>query len=83
MKKDVVQEMFDDAYCSVDNKLEVVVGNEINCLYVTLQVPRGEMSFSHPGMAITVAHEVASFQGIPVSKVLQATRKNTKDMYGI
>ncbi|XP_064605085.1 putative deoxyribonuclease TATDN2 [Liolophura sinensis] len=51
--------------------------------FVPRDVPRADMSFSHPGMAITVAHEVASFQGIPVSKVLQATRKNTKDMYGI
>lgn len=41
------------------------------------------MPHSHPGMAITVAVEVARLKNISVDKVLQETRENTRDMYGI
>ena len=50
--------------------------------YLT-QVPRDRVPHSHPGFAITVAVEVARLKNCPVDEVLQATRENTRFMYGI
>ena len=47
------------------------------------QVPRDRVPHSHPGFAITVAVEVARLKNCPVDEVLQATRENTRFMYGI
>jgi len=42
-----------------------------------------EMSLSHPGLAITVAIEVANVKHIPVNDVLSACLRNTLDMYDL
>lgn len=51
--------------------------------FVPKFVPRGMMKFSHPGLAISVAFEVAKLKGTCVEKVLQHCLENTKKMYGI
>ncbi|KAL3852750.1 hypothetical protein ACJMK2_016367 [Sinanodonta woodiana] len=51
--------------------------------FIPRQVPKKEVVFSHPGFAVTVAEEVARIKDIPVSTVLNAARRNTRDMYGI
>lgn len=47
------------------------------------QIPKEAMNFSHPGLCVTVAEEVAWLKNIPVRTVLEACIENTKDMYGI
>ncbi|GFX47254.1 uncharacterized protein TNCV_148641 [Trichonephila clavipes] len=44
--------------------------------------PKGTQ-WSHPGMAIHVAAQIAALKDIPVEKVLQAARKNTKFVYNV
>ncbi|GFR59323.1 3'-5' ssDNA/RNA exonuclease TatD [Elysia marginata] len=41
------------------------------------------VQYSYPGFALCTAETMALNRGIPVSEVLKACRKNTKDMYGI
>ena len=47
------------------------------------QLPTDEVRTSHPGMAISVAVEVARMRGLGIDEVLTACLKNTKEMYGI
>ena len=48
-----------------------------------LQIPRDELEFSNPGLAVTVAKEIAQYQEIPVAMVLRQCRINTKFIYGV
>ena len=41
------------------------------------------MECSHPGMAVTVAGEVAQIKGISIEEVLKQCLQNTEGMYGI
>ncbi|KAF8766890.1 putative deoxyribonuclease TATDN2 like protein [Argiope bruennichi] len=41
------------------------------------------MRWSHPGLAIHVAAQIAALKNIPIEKVLQSTRSNTKRVYNI
>ncbi|GBN79545.1 Putative deoxyribonuclease TATDN2 [Araneus ventricosus] len=50
--------------------------------FVPKMAPEGTY-YSHPGMAIHVAAQVAALQNIPVEKVLQWTSSNTKLIYDI
>nr|XP_019929660.2 uncharacterized protein LOC105345191 isoform X2 [Crassostrea gigas] len=51
--------------------------------FVPKTIPKEAMNFSHPGLCVTVAEEVARLKNIPVRTVLEACIENTKDMYGI
>ncbi|XP_041348706.1 uncharacterized protein LOC121368161 [Gigantopelta aegis] len=51
--------------------------------FVPHGVPRSQQHVSHPGMAITVAVEVAYLRDVPVSMVLAHCYRNTKTLYGI
>ncbi|XP_041348731.1 uncharacterized protein LOC121368175 [Gigantopelta aegis] len=51
--------------------------------FVPNGVPRSRQHVSHPGMAITVAVEVANLRDVPVSMVLAHCYRNTKTLYGI
>ncbi|GAB1603267.1 uncharacterized protein LOC115221203 [Argonauta hians] len=51
--------------------------------FVPRLVPRGTMKFSHPGLAIAVAFEVAQLKNVVVDVVLKHCLQNTKTMYGI
>ena len=42
-----------------------------------------EDRWSHPPMAIYVAKEIANVRGITIEEVLEATRRNTKEIYGV
>ncbi|ELT96297.1 hypothetical protein CAPTEDRAFT_101517, partial [Capitella teleta] len=46
-------------------------------------IPRGEMEYSHPGMAISVAWKIAQLKNLPTEEVLRVCLENAKDMYGI
>ena len=48
-----------------------------------MQMPYSDTTSSHPGMAITVALEVAQLRGIGISEVLSACYANTKTMYSL
>ena len=50
---------------------------------ILLQIPKDELEFSNPGLAVTVAKEIAQYQEIPVAMVLRQCRLNTKMVYGI
>ncbi|KAF8766630.1 putative deoxyribonuclease TATDN2 like protein [Argiope bruennichi] len=50
--------------------------------FVPRMAPKGTR-YSHPGMAIHVAAQVAALQNIPIEKVLQWTSSNTKVVYDI
>ncbi|GFT00075.1 putative deoxyribonuclease TATDN2 [Nephila pilipes] len=50
--------------------------------FVPKMSPRGTR-WSHPGMAIHVAAQIAALKDISVKKVLRATRKNTKFVYNV
>lgn len=39
--------------------------------------------WSHPGMAIYVAEKIAEIKKVPIDDVLEATRSNTRQLYGI
>ena len=52
-------------------------------MFCILQIPKEAMNFSHPGLCVTVAEEVARLKNIPVSTVMEACLENTKIMYGI
>ena len=41
------------------------------------------MQHSHPGMAITVAQQVAEIKGVSLETVLDHCMRNTFQMYGI
>ena len=47
------------------------------------QIHQEEMQYSHPGMAITVAHEVARLKQLPLEEVLAACYQNSINMYGM
>ncbi|KAK3089730.1 hypothetical protein FSP39_005981 [Pinctada imbricata] len=51
--------------------------------FLPKKIPRGDLAYSHPGMAIVVAEEVARIKNIAVRDVLKACRQNTLDMYGV
>lgn len=46
-------------------------------------IPRDDLPLSNPGLAVTVAKEIAQYQELPVAAVLRQCRLNTKFMYGI
>ncbi|GFR13480.1 putative deoxyribonuclease TATDN2 [Trichonephila clavata] len=50
--------------------------------FVPKRSPKGTR-WSHPGMAIHVAEQIAALKNIPVKNVLQATRKNTRFVYNV
>ncbi|GFR17095.1 putative deoxyribonuclease TATDN2 [Trichonephila clavata] len=50
--------------------------------FVPKMSPKGTR-WSHPGMAIHVAAQIAALKDISVEKVLQAARKNTKFVYNV
>ncbi|XP_013409413.1 uncharacterized protein LOC106173000 [Lingula anatina] len=51
--------------------------------FVPHGVRRDEMQYSHPGLAVVVADEVAMWKGVTTHEVLKACRENTRKMYGI
>ncbi|GFT32173.1 hypothetical protein TNCV_428191 [Trichonephila clavipes] len=44
--------------------------------------PKGTR-WSHSGMAIHVAEQIAALKNVPVKNVLQTTRKNTRFVYNV
>ncbi|GFX47232.1 putative deoxyribonuclease TATDN2 [Trichonephila clavipes] len=50
--------------------------------FVPKRSPKGTR-WSHPGMAIHVAEQIAALKNVPVKNVLQATRKNTRFVYNV
>ncbi|XP_060064633.1 putative deoxyribonuclease TATDN2, partial [Ylistrum balloti] len=51
--------------------------------FIPKKFPKEDVQFSHPGMAITVAEQVAFLKKCSVTEVLHACRQNTRTMYGI
>ena len=47
------------------------------------QIPKGAMEFSHPGMAVTVAVEVALLRNISAEEVLEQCLINSKNFYNL
>ncbi|WAR26756.1 TATD2-like protein [Mya arenaria] len=56
---------------------------EEDCLEIIKEIPKDELEFSNPGLAVTVAKEIAQYQEIPVAMVLRQCRINTKFIYGV
>ena len=52
-------------------------------LLFIVQVSKDDFPLSHPGMAVTVAVEVAKIKRIALDEVLIACRKNTIRMYNM
>ena len=50
---------------------------------LNFQIPKSAMEFSHPGMAVTVAAEVALLRGIDVEQVLSQCLTNSKNFYNL
>ncbi|KAL4226813.1 putative deoxyribonuclease tatdn2 [Mactra antiquata] len=46
-------------------------------------IPKDDFPLSNPGVAVTVAKEIAQYQEVPVAQVLRQCRLNTRAMYGI
>ncbi|XP_054709760.1 putative deoxyribonuclease TATDN2 [Uloborus diversus] len=42
-----------------------------------------KVKWSHPGLALHVAAQIAALRGIPLNDVLKSVRRNTERMYGI
>ncbi|XP_062574788.1 putative deoxyribonuclease TATDN2 [Saccostrea cucullata] len=51
--------------------------------FVPRTIPKESMNYSHPGLCVTVAEEVARLKNISVQEVLKACLENTRDMYKI
>ncbi|XP_033746086.1 uncharacterized protein LOC117331467 [Pecten maximus] len=51
--------------------------------FIPRKFPKEDVQFSHPGMAITVAEQVAFLKRCSVTEVLHACRQNTRTMYGV
>ncbi|XP_061182217.1 uncharacterized protein LOC133190547 [Saccostrea echinata] len=51
--------------------------------FVPRTIPKESMNYSHPGLCVTVAEEVARLKNISVQEVLKACLENTRDMYNI
>ncbi|XP_053377570.1 uncharacterized protein LOC123528711 isoform X2 [Mercenaria mercenaria] len=51
--------------------------------FVPRCIPKEDLPLSNPGLAVTVAKEIAQYQELTVAAVLRQCRLNTKFMYGI